>query len=116
MLQTPDEVVEGQTVHLYPQDKQASRNVHRMLAVTILKAPATHWPMVVVGWTEGGRDCWELVHRDNIRKKPTGATTTRQEKGEGDTVVSSGGRKANRVRVMPGAHKYAPTEGQETLF
>lgn len=116
MLSAPEEIEEGQTVHLYPQNKQASRNVHRMLAVTVLKDPKAHWPMVVVGWTEGGRDYWELVHRDNIRKKATGAVTTKQEKGEGDTVGSAGSRRPNRVRVMPSAKKYEPTDGQETLF
>lgn len=116
MLRGPEEIEKGQTVYLYPQTKQASHNVHRMLAVIVMKPPSAHWPMVMVRWSEGGKDWWELVHKDNIRRKPQSATTTKAEKAAGDTVSGSDGRRSTRVRVMPSARKYAPTEGQETLF
>ena len=119
MLQTPEEVQAGQTVWLYPQTKQASANVHRMLAVRILKDPKAHWPMIVVGWSENGADAWELVHRDNIRKRSAAATTTKDETKQGDAVgggQTSSKRGANRVRVMPNAKKYEPTDEQMELF
>lgn len=117
MLYDVGEVTEGQSVWLYPHTRTASTNVHRQLAVKVLKDPKAHWPMVVVGWREGGRDHWELVHKDDIRKRNPSASTKAETK-QGDTIgdgpISSLGK--HRKLVLPGAKKYEPTEGQGTLF
>lgn len=116
MLRDVNEVQVGRIVHLYPQTKTASANVHRMLAVSVLKDPAAHWPMVVVGWKEDGTDFWELVHRDNIRTRSPAARTRSDDK-EGDNIREGGGvsSKWAKVKKLPG--KAAPTiEGQDTLF
>lgn len=107
MLRDPTEVAEGDTVHLYPQTKQASSNCHKMLAVKIMKNPKTHWPMVAVCWdVPGGPTCWELVHKDNIRKKPSATVSTSAEKKAGDTVGDGGSMSKWKPKVMPGARKY----------
>lgn len=116
MISDPDEIGVDGTVWLYPQSKQASQNVHRQLRVKILKDPKAHWPMVVVGWTENGVDKWELVHRDNIRKRAPGAVSTKEEKTQGDSIGDGRKTKTGRVRIMPGARKYQPTEEQLELF
>lgn len=118
MLRDPEEVGVDGRVWLYPQTRTASQNVHRQLAVKIMKDPRAHWPMVVVGWTESGVDRWELVHKDNIRKKAPGVISAKEEKTQGDSIggTASSRTKVARVRVMPSAKKYEPTEGQGTLF
>jgi hypothetical protein len=116
MLREPGEVKEGQTVYLYPQTKQASANVHRMLAVTILRKPTDFWPYLVVGWSERGTSFWEKVHRDNIRLRSRAATTTKAEKTAGDSIGDKARGGTARVRVMPGKKKVEPTDGQEALF
>lgn len=118
MIRDPEELNIGQTVFLYPQTKTASTSCHRQLSVRVMHDPKKHWPMVVVEWYEDGSQRWELVHRDNIRKKAV-AVTSKAEKAQGDSIGDGQARKrggTNRVRVMPGAKKYEPTEGQETLF
>lgn len=117
MLRDPEEVGVDGMVFLYPQTKTSSQNVHRMLTVRVMKDPKAHWPMVMVCWKENGEDRWELVHKDNIRKKSAAATTTRADKTQGDTAGDGAtSSKTKRVRVLPGANKYEPTEGQGTLF
>jgi hypothetical protein len=116
MLRDPSEVEEGQVVWLYPQTKQASTNCHKQLRVKIAKKPTAHWPMLVVVWTlADGTDSWELVHRDNIRKKPPGGATVSAEKKQGDTVGDGGSMARWKPKVMPG-RKPVDIEGQETLF
>jgi hypothetical protein len=117
LLRGPEEIAEGDTVHLYPQNKQASKNVHRLLAVKVGKDPKAHWPMVVVIWSEHGTDLWELVHRDNIRKHPTSTLSASAEKKHGDTVGDAGGGMAkwSKRGIMSG--KPPPEiDGQESLF
>lgn len=118
MLSDPDEVQKGRIVFLYPQTKQASASCHRQLAVSILKDARAHWPMLVVGWKEDGVDKWELVHRDNIRKKRATGATEKEEKRAGDQT--GGGAQTGMSRwakrgIMPGK-PVEPIEGQETLF
>lgn len=109
MLREPTDVEVGQTCYLYPQSKQASANVHKMLTVKVLKDPAQHWPMVVVGWG----DQWELVHRDNIRLRSP-AARNKKEEAEGDTVTASSSRSA-KVKRMPG-RAVGYNEEQGTLW
>ena len=117
MLRDPAELAEGDTAYLYPQTRQASTNCHRMLRVKIIKPPKTHWPMVVVSWSQDGTDLWELVHKDNIRKHPASTMSASAEKKDGDTVGDGGGGMAKwKPKVMPGKKKAEPTEGQETLW
>jgi hypothetical protein len=116
LLRDPEEVGVDGMVFLYPQTKTASRNVHRQLAVRVLKDPRAHWPMVVVGWKEEGKDHWELVHKDNIRKRSTAAATTKADKTEGDTVGAGSQLGTKRLRVMPSAKKYEPSEEQLPLW
>jgi hypothetical protein len=102
VLDDPDLIQQGRIVFLYPQSKTASANVHRQLSVTVMKDPKAHWPMVVVGWKEDGVDRWELVHRDNIRLKRPGVTTTKADKHEGDNVREGAGMgRWAKVRKMP---------------
>lgn len=120
MIDDPNAIQRGRIVFLYPQSKQASRACHRLLTVTVMKDPRAHWPMVMVQWKEDGADRWELVHRDNIRLRKPGGTTTKAESKEGDTTRDSGGMgKWAAVRKMPGKPKPIEiTEEQEqgTLF
>lgn len=118
MLRDPTEVAVGDTVYLYPQTKQASTNCHKMLTVKVLKPPKQHWPMVVVGWdTPGGPSLWELVHKDNIRKRPASTVSESQVKKDGDTVGAGGGAMSKwKPKVMPGKSKVEPMEGQGTLW
>lgn len=83
MLNHVDEAEAGRVVYLYPHSKTASRACHRLLTVAIVEG-RKHWPMVVVKWNEGGAERWELVHRDNIRLRPSVAAT-RVDKKEGDS-------------------------------
>jgi hypothetical protein len=119
MLYNVDEIAEGQTVWLYPHTRTAGPNVHRMLQVKVLKDPKLHWPWVIVTWDElGGGDKWEKVHKDDIRRRNPGKAT-KDETKQGDGVGSgstSSRLGTNRRLVLPGARKYEPTEGQETLF
>jgi hypothetical protein len=119
VLKDPEEIQVGRIVHLYPQTKQASQNVHKQLAVSVMKDPRAHWPMVVVGWKEDGVDKWELVHRDNIRLKRASSITTREEKRAGDTTGNSGeggmAKWARKRAIMPGTPP-PPIEGQMELF
>lgn len=117
MLREPGEIAEGDTVHLYPQNKQASTNVHRLLAVKVGKDPKAHWPMVLVIWNERGTDLWELVHRDNIRKHPNSAMSASAEKKQGDTTGDGGGgmSKWSKRGIMTGTPP-PEIEGQEALF
>lgn len=118
MLYDVGEVEQGQIVWLYPHTRTASRNVHRMLAVSVMHDPKRHWPWVTVEWTENGQLKWEKVHKDDIRKRnPT--TTTKAEARQGDSIgdgLTSSKLGTSRRLALPGAHKYEPTEGQETLF
>ena len=117
MLRDVNEVTVGRIVHLYPQTKTASTNVHLMLAVTVLKDPAAHWPMVVVGWKKDGVDMWELVHKDNIRTRSPAARTKADDK-QGDGTREGGSSVSDKwAKVKKLSGKAAPTiEGQETLF
>jgi hypothetical protein len=118
LLRDPEEVAEGDTVHLYPQTKQASTNVHRLLQVKIGKPPKAHWPMVLVVWTERGTSLWEMVHRDNIRKHPATAVSASVDKKQGDSANDGGGggmSKWVKRGIMPGKPK-PELDGQEPLF
>jgi predicted lipoprotein with Yx(FWY)xxD motif len=116
MLRDVDEVSKDDTVHLYPQTRHASRACHAQLAVRVLVEPKKHWPMLVVGWRDpSGTDLWELVHRDNIRKKPASAVSTAQEKRDGDQVGGGGMGKWTKRGIMPGK-KTNEIEGQDTLW
>lgn len=119
MLKDPEEIQVGRIVHLYPQTKQASRECHKQLAVSVLKDPRAHWPMVVVGWKEGNENKWQLVHRDNIRLKRASSVTSREEKRAGDQTggpSESGMAKwAKKRAIMPGTPPPA-IEGQMELF
>jgi predicted lipoprotein with Yx(FWY)xxD motif len=106
MLREPSEIEKGMTVYLYPQTKTASRACHEQRVVKVMKDPAAHWPMVVVTWTDANGDQWELVHRDNIRKKPPSTSKSKEDKNEGDNIRENAGRgKGARVRKMPGRAK-----------
>lgn len=121
MLLAPEDLPVGRTVYLFPQTKQASRNVHLMRTVSIMKDASAHWPRLVVGWKEGSEDRWELVHKDNIRLRPPAARNKADEK-EGDTIQGDTGRTSGkwaRVRRMPGKPKPVDTDEtwvEETLF
>lgn len=118
MLFDVNEVAVDQQVWLYPHTRTASANVHRMLAVKVMKDPKAHWPMVLVCWKEGNQDKWELVHKDDIRKRnPTASTKAEHKQGDtiGDGPTSSKLGTSRRL-VMPGAKKYQPTDDQMELF
>ena len=117
MLRDPTEIAEGDTVYLYPQTKHASTNCFRLLTVKVGKKPEAHWPMVLVIWAEDGKDFWELVHRDNIRKRPASTQSVAAEKQGGDTVGDGGGAmsKWSKRGVMTGP-KAPEIEGQDTLW
>ena len=118
MLYNVDEITNGQQVWLYPHTRTASRNVHRCLAVRVLKDPKAHWPMVLVGWREAEEDRWELVHKDDIRKRNPSAST-KAEREQGDTAqdgLAASALGSNRRLALPGKAKVVPTEGQGTLF
>jgi hypothetical protein len=102
-IQEPTDLEIGQVVHLHPNTQQASRNVHRMLAVRVMKDPKRHWPMVMVEWEEDGKSYYELVHRQNLRRRPwTGASAATVEKKRGDTVGDGGGGMSKwKPRLMP---------------
>lgn len=103
-IREPTDLTVGMTVYLYPTLKTSSRNVHRMLAVQVMKDPKRHWPIVVVSWEEDGKLEWELVHKDNIRIRPVSRVAA--DKREGDTTREHGkGPSVSRVRVMPGKPK-----------
>lgn len=117
MLRGPEEAPEGRVVYLYPQTRTASRTCHAMKAVTVVHAK--RWPMVVVKWTEGRVDKWELVHKDNIRLRPPSARVKKDEK-EGDTVQGTGmDSRWARPRKMAGRVKpidIPDDQEQGTLF
>lgn len=122
MIYDPDELEVGMTVYLFPHTRQASMNVHRGLTVSVMKDPKAHWPKVMVTWKEGNEDKWELVHRDNIKKRAPSARNKQDEK-EGDTArggTTGMGSKWTKVPVMPKQPKanivLAPDEAQGTLF
>jgi hypothetical protein len=118
VLRDVTEVSEGDTVYLYPQTKQASRACHDQRTAKVLKDPKVHWPMVVVGWDmPGGPSSWELVHKDNIRKRPASTTSAVQEKRDGDMVGGGSGGMSKWVKKGTMTGKPAPEiEGQGTLF
>jgi hypothetical protein len=90
MLYHVDEVVVGQQVVLFPHTKTASNNVHRQRVVTIMKDPKAHWPKVMVCWKEDGEDRWELVHKDNIKKRVSPTHSTGADRHQGDSVGDGG--------------------------
>lgn len=116
MLNSPDDVEKGRIVHLYPHTKQASRNCHRLLTVSVMKNPAQHWPYLIVCWKEDGQDLWEKVHKDNIRVK-SAAASTKADVRQGDSVGEGQrrGAKPGRVRVMPKQPKAVidPDQGEQ---
>jgi hypothetical protein len=120
VLRDPTEIAEGDTVYLYPQTKQASTNCHRQLTVQVGKKPEAHWPMVMCVWREHGTDFWEMVHRDNIRKKPASTTSASAEKRAGDSVGGTAGEGGGMAKwakqgVLPGKPQ-PEIEGQGALF
>lgn len=113
MLYEPHEVVEGQTVSLFPHTHGASRACQEQRQVTIAQPPAKFWPYLVVTWVQDNQNRWERVHRDNIKKKPAAPKVDKQE-GDG---AGGGGRTDGRWQrrlALPG--KIETIEGQETLF
>lgn len=118
MLYDVDEVQVGQTVWLFPHTRTASQNVHRMLQVRVMKEPKAHWPRVMVEWKEGNEDRWELVHKDDIRKRNP-ASATKADTKQGDTIgdgPTSSKLGTSRRLALPGAAKVAPTEDQMSLW
>jgi hypothetical protein len=98
MLRQPSDIEVDRVVYLYPRTRQASRNVHRQLAVSVAEDPARSWPMISVVWSENDERRTELVHRDNIRLRPPSAPA-----------------REPRVRTLPG--RSAPAiDGQEGLW
>lgn len=115
MLYEVDEVTVGQVVYLYPHTKTASRACHEQRRVTILHDPKKHWPHLVVEWQQDGEAHWELVHRDNIKKRPATAAASPTEKHQGDmaggTQTETRWRRKNAI-----ASPVVNIEGQEALF
>lgn len=116
-----DELEQGQTVHLYPHTKTASRACHEQRTVKLMhdkEGNKKHWPFLVVEWKEGGVDCWARVHKDDVKLKASATTTTKEEKRQGDQTGTRG--KAPRVRVLPKQPKanveLAENEEQGTLW
>lgn len=112
MLYDAHEVAVGETVFLFPHTKTASRICHEQKAVKVAKAPSAHWPMVLVTWTEGDHDRWQMVHKDDIKKRPPNKTAA--DKKLGDSLTDRN-RAVARVRVMPGK-KIEVMDDQMELF
>lgn len=98
-------------VYLYPNTKQSSHLVHRQCQVVVGKDPKAHWPLVLVTWNDGV-DRWELVHRDNISKKPI-APPQSADKKSGDQIGADDHRPAS-VRTM--GSPIVNLDGQDVLF
>lgn len=79
MLRDVDAAEVGQTVHLYPNSKQAGVECYQRPAVVIIAKLTAYWPRVYVQWADPNRPgqvLKRLVHRDNIRLHPSSKNET----------------------------------------
>lgn len=102
----PSELEIGQTVYLYPNTRQASRNVHRFLEARVGSDAKIRWPMVEVVWREEGADTEsrEVVHKDNLRSRPHTRKSGSADRKEGDSVGGGADLEA-KVRKLSGSAK-----------